>query len=163
MTITGNQGNLFPLSFFSWQKAVSRYRLRFSRNRHEKGGPLKKNYLSFFSSDDEDKKMEFVKEISDINPAENELCHFVCEINHRPPSHAFYWFLNDIKISKSDLDIGLEMTFIDHDTHACAIIAAVSERHAGRWVCQIGSTSTSANLTLLRVNPGELSSGDSHM
>lgn len=31
------------------------------------------------------------------------------------------------------------MTLIDHETHACLLIAKVTPDHAGLWTCEVGS------------------------
>ena len=118
--------------------------------------------VSLFSTGSAD-DIVFVKQLSDIRPVQNDLCHFVCQVNRRePPPPAtsqrrarngsqFEWYLNDERVELAKCD-ELGLTLIDHEHTACLIIADVMPRHAGRWSCVLGCATTSANLT---IQPGE--------
>ena len=42
----------------------------------------------------------FIKPLSDIFPFQNDLCHFVCQTNRRPPRSEFIWRLNGRKLQR---------------------------------------------------------------
>lgn len=109
------------------------------------------NVSIFSSGSDNDEKPKFIKPLSDVFPVQNDLCHFVCQLNHRPMQRQFEWCLNNERVDATRATT-LGVTLIDHDQHACLIIAKATQFHAGQWLCQIGHAHTSANLT---IQPGE--------
>lgn len=115
------------------------------------------NISIFSDSDNSDfdhnAEVKFIKPLSDICPDQNDLCHFVCQVNHRSPDGHFEWFHNNARVDSEYVE-KLKVTLIDHDQHACIIIANATQVHAGRWTCTLANAQTSANLT---VQPGEKS------
>ena len=53
----------------------------------------------------------FIKPLSDIFPYQNDLCHFVCQTNRRPPRSEFIWRLNGRKLQHQSTLVRVKKNF----------------------------------------------------
>ena len=57
----------------------------------------------------------FIKPLSDIFPYQNDLCHFVCQTNRRPPRSEFIWRLNGRKLQRQSTLVRVKKKLLIRD------------------------------------------------
>ena len=57
----------------------------------------------------------FIKPLSDIFPYQNDLCHFVCQTNRRPPRSEFIWRLNGRKLQRQSTLVRVKKKILIRD------------------------------------------------
>ena len=57
----------------------------------------------------------FIKPLSDIFPYQNDLCHFVCQTNRRPPRSEFIWRLNGRKLQRQSTLVRVKKILLIRD------------------------------------------------